>query len=248
MKMRKFGEVINKIEDLLFEPHACICCRRECDSDSSYRLCSRCQKVFPFINGKYCLKCGEPIADDYDFCYNCQDSDFVFDRSRSVFAYDDMTRPIIMRFKYNGLKTYAKPLGKMLADYFGSSDLIADVATFVPMPEKRKKKRGYNQAEVLCDEFCKLTGMPMVDALKRVKDIPRQSTLSGKERIENIKGNFAAADNSLVKDKSVLVIDDVVTTGATVNECAKALLKAGAREVMVLSLAKTVGENNKKLL
>ncbi len=227
---------------MLFEPHSCVCCGRECDTDSPYRLCSRCQKVFPYIGEHYCLRCGTRIDGDYDFCIICKDKEYEFDRARAIFEYNDMTKPIILNFKFHGRKTYAIALGKMLSDYFATSDLMADVVTFVPMPEKRKKKRGFNQAEELAIEFSKNTQIPLVDALDRVKEIPQQSTLSGKERIENVKGNFVIKDKKLVKGKTVLLIDDVVTTGATVNECATALKKAKATEVFVLSLARTVGK------
>lgn len=241
-KKEKFISFIKRAEDVLFEPHSCICCGRECDTDSPYRICSRCEKVFPYIGEHYCLKCGTRIGENYDFCLACKDKEYQFDSARAIFEYNDLTRPIILNFKFNGRKTYAPNLGKMLADYFATSDLMADVVTFVPMPAKRKKQRGFNQAEELAKEFSLLTEIPLVDALDRVKDIPQQSTLSGKERIENVKGNFIVKDKNLVKGKTVLLIDDVVTTGATVNECAAALKKGKANEVFVLSLARTVSD------
>lgn len=242
--MPKIKDNFEKMLDFLFAPHSCICCHRECEDSSKYRICSRCAEDFPFITGNICLKCGRPIGEQYNYCIDCKGKDFNFEKSRSVFEYNDKTANIILNFKYNGLKNYSKPLGQMLADYYATSDLVADVATFVPMPEKRKKQRGYNQAEELCKQFCKITGMPMVDALERTKDAPRQATLGGKERIENIKGSFTGKKGT-VNGKVVLLIDDVVTTGATADDCARALLKAKAKDVLVLSLAKSVGENKK---
>lgn len=236
---KKLNEIINRAEDFLFSLHSCICCSRECDSDSPYRICSRCLEKIEFSNKNYCLKCGVKIGEGYDYCLTCQDKSYYFDYARSVSTYDEVTAPMILKFKYNGLKTHRRPLGKILADYYSTSDIIADEATFVPMPRKREKKRGYNQAKELAEEFCALTSMPLVNVLIRTKENIKQATLSAKEREENIKGSFEVINKELIKGKDVLLIDDVLTTGATASECARVLKKAGARSVVVLTLAKT---------
>ena len=231
------------------KPHACIICTRECDLDNGYRICSRCIDKIPFSKGNYCLKCGEVIKGEYDYCLNCKNVEYNFDYARSVFAYNDLTAPMIMRFKYNGYKSYAPHLGLLLKDFYSTSDLVADTVTYVPMPKAREKERGYNQAFELCKEFSLLTEMPMIDALIRVKEVAiKQATLSGKERRENIKGSFKITDKKLVKDKEILLIDDVFTTGATVSECAKVLMNAGAKNVQVLTLAKTVSGDSSRVL
>ncbi|MBR2908872.1 MAG: ComF family protein [Clostridia bacterium] len=233
-------EKIRKVEEFLFGSRACICCGKECDGDNEYKLCKDCMDVIPFTKDNYCLRCGEIIKGDYDYCIKCKDRDFEFDYARSVFAYTELTAPIIFRFKYNGLRSYVYPLTKLLRDYFSTSDLIADSVVFVPMPEKRQKERGYNQSFELAKEFCKLTGLELLEVLERTKDNVKQATLNAKERSENIKGSFKVIDKNKVKDRELLIIDDVMTTGSTANECAKVLMKAGARNVQVLTLAKTV--------
>ncbi len=232
-------KLLTKAEDFLLSAHSCIFCRRECDTDSPYRICSRCLKRVDFIGDKFCLKCGVKIGEGYDFCVNCQETSFDFDYSRSVFTYDDLTRPMIMNFKYNGQRTLKAPLGKLLADYYDQSDIVADIVTYVPMPKKRQKARGYNQAKELADEFCTLTGMPLVDVLARTKESERQASLNAKQRAENIKGSFEAINKAKIKKRNILIIDDVSTTGATTSECARVLKKAGASSVAVLTLAKT---------
>lgn len=238
-KTKKFLDKLYEVEDFLLGANACICCGKECDSDNDYRLCSRCLKEIPFTQDKFCLRCGEILTGNYDFCYRCKDCEYDFDYARSVMAYTDKTSPIIMRFKYNGRKNYAKPLAYLLKDYFAKSDLIADALTFVPMPVKREKERGYNQGKELCIKFSELTGVPMIDCLIRIKENVKQADLNAKQRAENIKGSFAVIDKTLVKNKEFLIIDDVMTTGATASECAKTLIKAGAKNVQVLTIAKT---------
>lgn len=241
--LSKLKVSFDKMENFLFGSHSCICCKHECDQDNELRLCSKCLENIPFTKDNYCLRCGEIINGNYDYCINCKNHEYEFDRARSVFAYTPYTSPMIMRFKYNGYKSYAPYLAKLLVNYYSTSDLIVDVVTFVPMPVKREKARGYNQAKELCREFSLLSGLPVIDCLVRIKDNFKQSTLNAKERAENIKGSFACINKQLVKNKDILIIDDVLTTGATANECAKVLNRAGARSVSVLSLAKTPSNN-----
>lgn len=238
-KKEKFMKIVNKIEDFLFEPHNCICCGRDMNQESSFRLCTRCEKEIPFTKDKFCLRCGEIVSGDYDYCITCKNRDYEFDYARSVFAYTSKTSPIIMKFKYNGCKTFAKPLANMLVDFYSRSDILANVVTYVPMPAKRLKQRGYNQSYELCREFSMMTGIPMIDVLERTFETNKQATLNASQRAENIKGQFKVINRDLVKNKEILIIDDVLTTGATANECAKVLNKAGAMNVCVLTLAKT---------
>lgn len=245
MKQKKsIKEKLGLVEDFLFDPHICICCTRECDLDNDYRLCSKCVNKLEFIEKSYCLKCGEKIGEGYDFCINCKDNSHHFDMARAVLVYDDVSAPIILRFKYNSQKWYKTPLAHLLKDYYKNSDITTDCVTYVPMPETRQKERGYNQAKELAEEFNKLTNIPLFDLLTRKDDKIRQSTLSKEERIKNIQGSFSAINKSIIKGKDILLIDDVSTTGSTASECAKVLKASKARSVSVLTIAKTSREFN----
>lgn len=234
----KIVKGINYLEDFLFNPHSCMFCGCECDDDE-LRICFRCKEDLDFIKDRFCLKCGTLLLGDYDFCIECKNESHEFEMARSVLLYNQKSAPAILKFKYGGRKAYAIPLAKLLAKRYAESDILADIVTFVPMPEDRKKQRGYNQSEELCKEFSLLTGIKMVETLKRIKNTERQATLGKEERRKNLQGSFGAVAKKCFKDKDVLIIDDVVTTGATADECAKTLLKAGARSVSVLSVAKT---------
>lgn len=245
MKLKmSIKERLEKLENFLFDPHICICCMGECDLDNNYRICSKCKDKINFIGNNFCLKCGDKIGEGYDYCINCKDEIFNFDYARAVMCYDDVSAPIILRFKYNGQKMYKIPLSYLLYDYYNDSDIVADIITYVPMPESREKERGYNQAKELAVEFSKLSKLKLFDLLKRKDDKIKQSTLTAKERKGNIKDSFSVINKDVVKGKDILLIDDVSTTGSTASECAKVLKKNKARSVCVLTVCKTPREKN----
>ena len=238
IEKEKILKTIDNVENFLFKAHSCMFCDCEC-ADDDFRICFRCKKNLDFIGDRYCLKCGAKLSDDYEFCIECKSKQHEFDKARSVLVYNEKSSPAILKFKYGGRKAFALPLARILAKRFETVDIIADVVTFVPMPKEREKERGYNQSFELCKEFSSLTGILMIDALERVKNVERQATLGRAERIKNMQGSFNAKNKQEFKNKDVLLIDDVVTTGATASECAKTLLNAGAKSVSVLSIAKT---------
>ena len=238
IEKEKILKTIDNVENFLFKAHSCMFCDCEC-ADDDFRICFRCKKNLDFIGDRYCLKCGAKLSGDYEFCIECKSEQHEFDKARSVLVYNEKSSPAILKFKYGGRKAFALPLARILAKRFETVDIIADVVTFVPMPKEREKERGYNQSFELCKEFSSLTGILMIDALERVKNVERQATLGRAERIKNMQGSFNAKNKQEFKNKDVLLIDDVVTTGATASECAKTLLNAGAKSVSVLSIAKT---------
>ena len=116
----------------------------------------------------------------------------------------------------------------------------AEIAVFVPMSDAEKKKRGFNQAELLAREVGERLGLPVLPALVKVKETSPQKELTGKERADNLKGCFSVAYADWIAGRRILLVDDVFTTGATANECARTLLKAKVRQVSVLTAAVTV--------
>lgn len=242
MTKEELKNKLNQAEDFLFPVHSCLCCGSECDTSDEYRICSRCVSKLRKIDHNFCQKCGTLIKGDYALCMHCKDIERHFNKARSVYVYDENFAPIILKTKFGRAKTPAIALGKMLADYFATSDVLGDVVTFVPMPASRQKERGYNQAEEICRQFSLLTQIPMVDALVKQETSTKQAKLSFNERQQNIVGTFSIKDKNLVKGKCVLLIDDVITTGATTSECAKVLYQAGAKQVDVLSVAHTALE------
>ena len=221
-------------------PLDCTCdaCGNELVEDTRYRLCSECMASLPFVNGHICLNCGVPLKDESDYCNRCQNQKSAFLKNRAPLVYDGEVKRLIYKLKF-AKKTYvAQTLGALMADKFLECGMNSEIIVFVPMTASEEKKRGYNQAELLANEVGKRLDIPVLPALAKIKSTSEQKELKGKDRALNLEGAFACIFEQ-VKGRKILLIDDVFTTGATANECAKVLLKAKAREVCVLTAAVT---------
>lgn len=153
----------------------------------------------------------------------------------SCYEYDGIARQIIYRFKFNGEKHLYKTIGALMANRIPQ----ADVMTNVPVNEKRLKQRGYDQSRLIAQALCQETKITYISLLSKVKDTPAQSKLDARQRKENVKGAFKANDFDL-SGKTVILVDDVITTGETMNECERELKEIGAKKVIRLSFAKTM--------
>lgn len=211
-------------------------------------LCPDCLMDYAPAVSPLCLKCGMPFVSPEGpdhLCGGCLEKKNRFNMARAAGVYDGPLRTAIHRLKYNQKTALAAPMGGMLEqaymDHYGPG--CADLAVPVPLHKKRLRQRGFNQALVLVKHWGRNNGQfPPVEAraLARVRWTQTQAGLKAKERAKNIRGAFAVVRPDLVRGKNVLLVDDVFTTGATANECAKALLKAGAKKVDVLTLAVVV--------
>jgi ComF family protein len=160
-------------------------------------------------------------------------------RLRSVYRYEGGVRTLVQAFKFRGLSSLGETLAARLAACYEQHGLEADVIVPVPLTTSRKRGRGYNQAWLLARELSRATGVPAVEALRRTGNAPPQAgSPTAEERRRNVVGAFGVARPSDVEERRVLLIDDVATTGATLNACALELLAAGATEVSGLTLAR----------
>ena len=227
-----------KAFDKALYPMDCTCdvCGEELVADTRYRLCSDCIAKLPFANGHRCLCCGVPLADESDYCNRCQYERGAFVKNRSPLVYEGETRKIIYSLKFGKKKYLAQTLGALMADEFLKDNMEADIIVYVPMTEAEEKKRGFNQSELLAEEVGKRLNIAVLPALVKIKETKAQKELGGKERAQNLEGAFACVFEQ-VNNRKILLIDDIFTTGATANECAKVLLKSKAREVNVLTAA-----------
>ncbi len=199
-------------------------------------FCPKCLKKVKFNNGKTCLRCGVSLHGAEDYCGHCAFEKTYFDKAYSPLCYEGAVQSAILNMKFNNLGSNAAVLARYLVFMAQKQNLQFDVVTFVPMSPKAKKKRGYNQAQLLAEHFCEQLDLPQpLDALKKIKETERQEKLNKKQRQENLVGAFAASEE--VRGKRVLLIDDIKTTGATLNECAKALKRKGATSVVCLTVA-----------
>ncbi|MBL8642727.1 MAG: ComF family protein [Rhodospirillaceae bacterium] len=226
--------------DVLLPPQ-CLACEAGVDEPGS--LCADCFSQFTFITRPYCHVCGLPfetaVIDDEVVCGACMKDRPAFERARSVFAYRDTARTLVLKFKHADRTDAAVHLAKWLAR--AGAELCHDADCIVPVPLhwRRLWMRTYNQSALLAHALGGLTNKPVVPlALVRTRATPTQGGLDRAQRRRNVAGAFAVKDTSEIAGRSVLLIDDVMTTTATADSCARALLRAGARAVDVLVLAR----------
>lgn len=216
--------------DLLF-PLRCVGCR----SPGSW-LCSHCRETIAIIRSPFCPRCGRPTGQGA-LCGLCRRNPPTLDGVRSVAYHEGVLRAAIQHFKYRNGRGLAGPLSELLANYVVEHSLPADVLVPVPLHPARLAQRGYNQAALLARELGQRLDLPVVEnSLLRVRATQQQVGLSAEERRINVAGAFACRDDQLA-GRQVLLIDDVYTTGATLNACGTALTAAGAASAWGLTLA-----------
>lgn len=214
--------------DLLY-PRTCVGCGR-----LGAFLCGGCRDGLPAVPRPACSACGLPQTGRT--CAACAEHPLALDRLASAFEYRDVVRTAVLYLKYRGISGLAEELGHLMAAaYAGPGGLVVPV----PLHRDRLRERGYNQAEQLARSLARETGFPMAEhGLLRAVATPPQARLTERtQRFRNMEGAFRAVPE-LVAGHDVLLIDDVATTGATVNACAMALRAAGARSVAAFTFAR----------
>jgi ComF family protein len=217
----------------LFFPQKCLGCGKEVGL-----LCRRCQLSLPRILPPICPKCGRPQLSGI-ICPGCIGWQNNIDGIRSPFKFEGLMRQAVYQFKYKNLRTLAKPLSELLEKYLTRYPLPGEVLVPVPLHHKRLKERGYNQSTLLAEELSKLLKLPVVDnCLVRVKYIlPQAQTKSLDERLANVHQAFSCL-NSRLQNARILLVDDVSTSGATLDACASALKAAGAISIWGIALSR----------
>lgn len=234
MKLLKLTNLINLGEDMLFPSCYCPVCNNE---SLDGNICNSCKQYY--IKPKYCKICGEHLEDNCDVCVECKDVNRIFTQNSSVFNYNKQTSGAILKFKNNGAKYLAKKFAKILYDKYVTLNWDVDLVCPVPSHITSIKKRGYNHAAEIAKEFCSFTGKVYSDILLKNKQTPQQKDLGREARLKNLVDTFEIIDKWLVKNRTILVIDDVFTTGSTLSACAKVLKNAGAKNIYGLTLAKS---------
>lgn len=215
----------------LFYPQRCV----GCGVRASDLLCAGCYEALPFIGPPVCRRCGLPTAFDTPVCEGCKGRDLFFDASRAPLRYEGVGKEIVHTLKYRGYLTVAPRLaGPLMANAVRGAGHFGTVVP-VPLHRSRMARRGFNQAAVLAREVAGGIGAHVEDVLRAVRGTRDQVELSAAERRSNVRGAFRA--ESRVRGR-VLLVDDVLTTGATLSECARVLKEAGAGEVHALCLCR----------
>lgn len=223
-----------------FPPHCAICGAALPWGEEKRILCEDCAAQMPVLSGERCRLCGKEIENDV-LCKRCRHANFAFSAGTAVFSYATMRRAIAW-LKFQGYRHDAQALGFLMAQYLKQEcpDWVrwADAVAVVPLHPNKRKWRGFNQVSCLCEIVGKETGLPIwEDVLLRQVDTIPQSRLSRKERQENLRHAFAVSQAYDVAERHILLVDDIFTTGTTLQECSRALLRAGAAEVRVFCLS-----------
>ncbi|MCR5478087.1 MAG: ComF family protein [Lachnospiraceae bacterium] len=201
-------------------------------------VCAECMPVLKPVAAPRCIRCGRGLSSEQALCDACRSGAHLFAGGRSLFAYRSAA-PSLYRFKYAGRREYARFYGEEAAYCLGDEirSWEPDLLVPVPLHPKRRKKRGYNQAAEFAKELSGQLGIPVSEnALKRTRNTAPMKLLSPAQRQNNLKKAFIVPGND-VKSKKVLVVDDIYTTGATIDEAARALLEAGAAKVLFVTIA-----------
>lgn len=227
--------------DLCF-PAVCAACDGELGLGDA-GLCWECLRDIHFIEDPFCSWCGQPssgeITNTAYVCQQCTDDPPCFDRARAVGRFAGSLRFSAMALKYRRALWLVPLLSDLMADVAKRESLANDstVICAVPLHAKRFRHRGFNQSEVLADGLAKRLNVPSIKALRRIRPTPTQTRLSKSARRANVHGAFEACKTAKIAGKTVLLIDDVKTSGATVSECAFTLKQSGATQVNVMTLA-----------
>ncbi len=239
--MTKFKILENITKTIFPETFTCVFCGDEIFDDNKYATCEKCNNKLPFITGKTCEKCGEPLNNMANFCDRCQNAHHTFNKCCSVFVYQDEIKNKIQNFKFWNNKYFGKPFAEYMANCYRKNSFSCDLVIPVPIHQKRLKERGYNQSEILAKYISQILNLPLNTAsLQKIKQTKDQVDLDFKERKSNLEGAFKVFEKQQIKGKTILLVDDVFTTGSTLDACCDVLFKAGAKAVFGLTLAHTV--------
>ena len=251
--MNSTGNIIkqigSKIIDFIFPRH-CVACGKTNPTGEYEHICPDCAKTLRLLNGSRCTVCSEPIgpADlpNIHGCPKCEDRKFMFDKSLCLCAFDGAAREMVHELKYRTGAHIVHDMAKIAKKFPELNDFIKN-AILVPIPlhNTRAISRKYNQSELIGTMLCQT--FPNANAkvktiLKRTRSTPTQTTLDREARALNIKNAFAISKGKTVKtikkDANIILIDDVMTSGATLSECAKILKKAGFKNVGAFTFTK----------
>lgn len=229
-----------------FYPEVCQLCRLgRAGPDEGY-VCGDCWHEVRFIEPPFCRRCGLPfsgeITQEFE-CANCQGVRLYFERARGAAVAKGPLREALHRYKYNNARWFGVFLADILWRQAGSSLLKEPCDLIVPVPlfPLKKREREFNQAEEISKIIGEKTNWPVeTKAIARVRNTRTQTQLTRQERAENMRRAFQLKNDANIKNKRVLLIDDVLTTGATTNACARALKRGGAKEVAVWTVARGV--------
>ena len=222
--------------DIIY-PRRCPVCE-EIVNEKGHLICKACIKKLPFVKDPYCIKCGkEIISEDCAYCDECK-SDREFESGRGLCNYTDEMKHIILKIKYDNKREYIEGFAKLMAIRYEKFIKVSKIDCIIPVPlhSSRKRMRGFNQSDILAKYLSKYLDLPVFfDCLCRVKKTKDQKGLNRTERLHNLDNAFMVRDLPS-NIKNILIVDDVYTTGTTIEKCAKVLKDSGINKIYFLTV------------
>ena len=230
------NHILQAALDLIF-PRRCAVCDEAVDR-LGYGVCKACASKIVYIRAPFCMKCGKQLKQEGELCTDCIKKKHKFLQGVALYDYGSMADSIF-RFKYAGRQEYASFYGKDMYERYGRwlQAVRPDALIPVPVHASKKRLRGYNQSELIAQALSKLSGIPVNTSLviRQKKTLPQKS-LSGQERQNNLKRAFKIHRND-VKLNTIVIIDDIYTTGSTIDAMTEALMESGIQRVYFMTLA-----------
>lgn len=224
---------------LLF-PERCILCGQVTKEGA---VCKQCADKLVFCRDiRICKKCSRPISEEQLLCEFCASTPRSFTACFAPVVYTGELRRSILKYKFYQHPEYHRGYAKLIFSHLLSLGVLPhfDLVVAAPLSKERMKERGYNQAQLIAKELARLMGLPFAkNCVRKIQHTAAQSTLSHQERLKNVSNAFSVVNAEAVCGKTVLLTDDILTTGSTADEVAKQLLKAGAKQVYVAVVAVT---------
>lgn len=236
-RINSFG---NFLLHILF-PARCVFCGKAMPAGTKLLCCKDCMKQLPYVK-ECCPICGYNTSFGSTVCFHCNKKHPPFEKHVSVFWYKNQVQRAILRYKFYRHPSYHTTFAQFMLMQIREPQVF-DCITSVPLTPERLRSRGYDQTALLATYLSKATGIPYLPTMKRVKKGVPRARLNYIQRRQTIRGAFEILKDTSVRDKVVLLVDDVYTTGLTVQECSRVLLRAGAAKVFVLTIATTHFQN-----
>lgn len=224
---------------LYADEFACLNCGDEIVENNHNHLCDKCFGNLHYIKNA-CQVCGDEVGEFDKICESCKKKKPYFTRVYAPFVYETDARHMVHLLKYNGGRYIVKSMGMFMVEKLKSAKINVDFIIPIPLAKSRLKTRGYNQSELLANFVGKEMNIPVLtDVVERVKNTHTQTDFDASERAENMKNAFRALNYSVFKGKNVLLIDDIITTGATMSELAKVIKPHKPKNIYGLTFCHT---------
>jgi len=242
--MKAFLETLGRgLVELCYPRYCQFCDSRDCADETPF-ICKACLAKVPFTTEPMCVLCGLPLdgpSGEQADCPHCRETEWSFERAVSAVRLRGVVKEVVHRFKYNKQIYWRVLIGEWICDAAERGGLSGiDAIVPVPLFGLREREREYNQAALLAEDFGRWSGWPVEGgSLRRIRDTSTQTRLDREERVANQAGAYQIRRPDRIEGRSICLIDDVWTTGATTDECAKTLLSAGAKNVFVLTAARS---------